>query len=109
MWEKIKELLAKVWSFIKKIVLRIVNFVVNIVGFFKDPSRLKKLQENKEVIATILKTKLENGDYQVVNCLFNKEEGALVNPEEDAVVMTAPQIDPTTSGAFGDKEMIVLQ
>lgn len=109
MFQLIKETLAEIWDFLKKIVLRIISFFKNIVGFFKDPTRFRKLQQNRNNIAVVIKEKLADGDYQVVNCLFNKEEGTLVNPEEDALVMTSGELDNTTQTQFKGKDMIVLQ
>lgn len=109
MFQLIKETLAEIWDFLKKIVLRIISFFKNIVGFFKNPTRLRKLQQNRNNIAVVIKEKLADGDYQVVNCLFNKEEGTLVNPEEDALVMTSGELDNTTQTQFKGKDMLVLQ
>lgn len=109
MFQLIKETLAEIWDFLKKIVLRIISFFKNIVGFFKNPTRLRELQQNRNNIAVVIKEKLADGNYQVVNCLFNKEEGTLVNPEEDALVMTSGELDNTTQTQFKGKDMIVLQ
>lgn len=109
MSELIKSLLAEVWELIKKIVVIIFSFVTNIVSFFRDPSRLRKLQENQNRIAVAIKEKLENGDYQVVNCLYDKEETKLVDPEEDAEVITSGELDAETKHAFGKKDMIVAR
>ena len=109
MIEWIKEKLAAVWEWIKKIVLKIVNFFKNIAGFFKDPNRLKKLKEDQDKIAVAIKENLANGNYQVVNCLYDKETSELVTPEQDAEVITAEQLDAQTISVFGDKEMVVLQ
>ena len=109
MFELIKSLLAKVWDWIKKIAVAIFSFVTNIVSFFKDRNRLKKLQEDQNRIAVAIKEKLDNGDYQVVNCLFDKEDVKLVDPEEDSLVVTSKQLDADTEKAFGSKDMLVVQ
>ena len=109
MFEIIKSLLMEVWELIKKIVVAIISFVSNIVSFFKEPSRLRKLQENQNRIAVAIKEKLDKGDYQVINCLFDKQENKLVDPEEDAEVITAEQLDAETKRAFGRKSMLLLQ
>lgn len=109
MIEWIKEKLAAVWEWIKKIVLKIVSFLKNIMGFFKDPNRLKKLKADQDRIAVAIKENLANGNYQVVNCLYDKEKSELVTPEQDAEVITAEQLDAQTISNFGDKEMVVLQ
>lgn len=109
MFEEIKSLLAEVWEWIKKIVVAIISFARNIISFFRDRNRLRKLQEDQNRIAVSIKEKLENGDYQVVNCLYDKEESKLVTPEEDAEVITSEKLDADTKRNFSGKDMIVLQ
>ncbi|TXJ37679.1 hypothetical protein [Brachyspira aalborgi] len=102
------ELLRKAWEFIKKIFLKIVNFVTNIVSFFKDPQRLKKLQEDKNRIAISIKENLDNGKFNVVNCLYDKTTEEIVDMETDALGINAESLDEETKQHFGDKDMIVL-
>ncbi len=102
------ELLRKAWEFIKKIFLKIVNFVTNIVSFFKDPQRLKKLQEDKNRIAISIKENLDNGKFNVVNCLYDKTTEEIVDMETDALGIDAESLDEETKQHFGDKDMIVL-
>lgn len=87
----------------------VVRFFQNIVEFFKGKGRLAKLQCNSNLLAVSVKRNLENGNYNVVNCLFNKKTGELSNPEEDAEVIESKDLDATTEAQFGDKDMIVLQ
>ena len=109
MFETIKSLLAKVWEWIKKIVVAIISFIDNIVSFFRDRNRLRKLQEDQNRIGVAIKGKRKNGDYQIVNCIYDKAEEKLVDPEEDAVLITSKQLDAETKKNFGSKDMIVLQ
>ena len=102
------ELLRKAWEFIKKIILKIVDFAKNIVSFFKDPQRLKKLQEDKNRIAISIKENLENGQFKVVNCLYDKTTEEIVDMETDALGIEAESLDEETKQHFGDKDMIVL-
>ncbi len=102
------ELLEKIWNGIKKIFLAVINFAKNIVDYFKNPSRIKKLQEDSDRIAVAIKENLENGDYKVVNCLFDKAENQIVDMS-DAQGISANDIDEETKEAFGDKSMIVLK
>lgn len=108
MFQAIKALLARCWAWIKKIFLKILNFFKNIVSFFRTPNRLETIQKNQNTIAVAIKEKLDNGDYQVCNCLFNKDTTTLVNPEEDAQVITSGNIDEETRQSFGNKDMVVL-
>ena len=109
MWEAIKRLLADVWDLVKKIFVAIFSFIENIRNFFRDPSRLRKLQENQNCIAVSIKEKLDNGDYQVVNCLYDKEDERLVSPETDCEAVTSQKLDKETKDAFGRKSMIVAR
>jgi hypothetical protein len=107
--EAIKSLLQAVWNFLRKFVVKVLNFFNNLVDWFKDPSRLKKIRANQNVIAVSIKEKLATGDYQVVNCLFDKSTEKLVDAQQDAVVYNAENLDAETMKQFGSKEMVILQ
>lgn len=108
MFELIESALQAVWEFLKKVWVKVCSFVKNILGFFKNPQRLQKLKEDQNLIAVAIKKNLDDGNFQTVNCLFNKEEGILENPKEDALVVTSEELDPQLEQAFGNKDMIVL-
>lgn len=103
------ELARSIWEKIKKILVKILNFLKNIVAFFKDPSRLMMLRQDSNKIAIAIKENLDNGEYQVVNCLFDKSTNELVDYEENAMGISAENLDEQTAQHFGDKAMIVLQ
>lgn len=105
------ECIEELGRFIKRIFLRIVNFVKNIVSFFKDPRRQRKLQEDKNTIAVTVKKHLENGDYRVVSCLFDKKKNEVVTERdgEDIQDVEGEELDDKLSGAFGDKNMVILE
>ena len=102
------ELARSIWAFIKHKVETILNFARNIVGFFKNPSKLKKLKENKDLMAISIKENLADGNYKVVNCLFNEATNK-VEDYEESLGIDAEDIDSKTEQAFGDKAMIVLK
>lgn len=109
MFEFIMEALRYVWNFIKRIFVKVLNFFNNIVSWFKDVDRLRKLRKDRNTIAVVIKEKLENGNYNVVNCLFDKEQGEVVDYEEDALIIEAEMLDENTIRQFGDKNMIILR
>ena len=109
LFEAIWEALKSAWEYIKKLVLKIVNFAKNIVSWFQEPTRIKKLQENKDIIAVAIKEKLDSGEYNVVNCLFDKSEGTLVDEDVDALIIEAEDVDKRTKVEFGDKDMIEIR
>ena len=104
----IVEMARAIWGFVKKIIVRVLNFFNNIVSFFKDRNRLEKLRTNKDLIAVTIKDRLSNGDYNVVNCLFDKEMNEIVDYEENAQGITAESLDEETKKAFAGKDMIAL-
>ena len=79
------------------------------VNFFKAPERLAFLKQNPDYIAVAIKEKTDDGTYQIVLCCFNKAEGTLVNPEENAVGYKVQALDEDLERLFNGKDMIVLQ
>lgn len=102
-------LLRSIWNYIKKIFVRIINFGKNIVSFFKNRNRLRKLEEERDLIAVSIKENLGNNNYRVVNCLYDKAEEEVVDMEEDAIGIESNGIDSETKQSFGNKDMIVLK
>ena len=105
MYEIIEDLLKDAWEYIKKIYLKVINFFKNIVSWFKNKERLKKLEEDKNKTAVIIKEKMKNGEYNVVNCLFDKETNTL----DDAEIIQTENLDQETKNKFGHKDMIILK
>lgn len=103
------DLLHSIWGIIVKIKEKILNFLQNIVGFFKDPSRLRILRQDSNKIAVAIKENLSNGEYNVVNCLFDTSTNEIVDMQENAQGIEAQSIDNQTAQHFGDKTMIILQ
>ena len=108
MFDIIMDALRAVWDWLKRIWVKICSFLRNIVSFFKNPQRLEKIKKDKNTIAVAIKQNLDNGEFNVINCLANKETGELVNPEEDAEIIQAENLDAQTMQNFGDKDMLVL-
>lgn len=75
--------------------------------------RLKKLQEDKDRLAVSIKENLGNGNYNVINCLYDKEKEEIVGnhsaENEDALGMESEGLDTEAKKHFGNKDMIVLQ
>ncbi|WP_163533536.1 hypothetical protein [Helicobacter suis] len=104
--DNVLDFFRSVWEWVKRIFEHILNFFKNIVDWFRNPSRLRQLQEDKNRIAVSIKEKLGNGNYGVVNCLFNK---ATEEIEGEAIGIESEQVDAETQKNFGNKEMIVLK
>ena len=102
------ELLKAIWNKIKKFFVKVLNFVNNIINFFRNPERLNKLKEDRDLIAVSIKDKLENGQFRVVNCLYDKVLEDIVEVETDAIGIEAEKLDKETKQRFGNKDMIVL-
>ena len=106
MLDLILELLRKAWAWLKKIWVKVCSFFKNIVAFFKDKYRLAKLQRNSDLIAVAIKQKLDNKEYNVVNCLFDKAKGEI--QEADTLVVQSESLDMETRQQFGNQDMIIL-
>jgi hypothetical protein len=106
--DSIKQALKAVWNWIKKIFVKVLSFTQNIKNWFKQPDKLKKIQDDKNVIAITIKENLANGNYNLVNCLFNEEDETLVDYQESTLSIEAENLDMQTISIFGNKEMIKL-
>lgn len=102
------ELLKAIWNKIKKFFVKVLNFAKNIINFFRNPERLNKLKEDRDLIAVSIKENLENGQYKIVNCLYDKVLEDVVEVETDAVGIEAEKLDKDTKQKFGNKDMIIL-
>lgn len=109
LFDIIGELIQRIWNAIKKIFVRIINFTKNILSFFQDPARLRQLQADKNKLAVSIKEKLEDGNYAVVNCLYDKKADIIEDIQEDAIGIVGEEVDARTKKMFGKKDMIVLQ
>lgn len=105
----IRDALQSVWAYVKKIFIRILNFLRNIVNWFRQPERLEKVRHNENVVAVAIKNNLDNGNYNIINCLFDKSEGEIIDYEEDVLSIEAESLDDETRQQFGYKEMLILQ
>lgn len=106
--DAIVEIVRAIWNCIKRIFQRVLQFFNNIVSFFKNPHRLRKLQSDPNLVAVAVKENLDNGNYNTVNCLFNKATSEVVDMQEDALGIQSEQLDAEASRNFGDKPMVVL-
>lgn len=107
-WDFAKELVRTIASIIKAIFIHLLSFTRHIVSWFKDPNRLSNLQKNKNIIAVTVKENLDNGNYNVVDCLFDKSSNEVIDIS-DSALYEAEDLDQETENAFGDKPMVVLQ
>ena len=102
------ELLRKIWNVIKKFFVKVVNFAKHIKNFFKNTLRLNKLNKDKNTIAVAIKENLENGEYNIVTCLYDKEKEDITDLQTDAMGIEAEELDEETKQHFGNKDMIIL-
>ena len=104
------EMLRAIWDYIKKkFFIPLLKFFSNIVSFFKDPDRLRKLENDNELLAVSIKDKLDSGGYNVINCLFDKSINKIVDYNKDAQGITTNRLDSETEAMFGDKDMLILE
>ncbi|OBV28586.1 hypothetical protein BKN38_09855 [Helicobacter sp. CLO-3] len=79
-----------------------------VVEFFKEPETLKSLQENKDLLAVVIREKKDDGKIQIVLTAFNESTNEMASfPHTKSFLVE--KIDEDLSASFGDKDMIVLQ
>lgn len=112
MLDNIKAFFTRAWEVLKRfgkwLFTKILNFARNIRDFFLDRNRRELLRKRKELLAVSIKEKLDNGNYGVVDCLYDTNTEEIFDMEE-AQAVESEQLDNETIRHFGDKEMIVLQ
>ena len=108
MWDAIVDAVMAIWDYIKHIFKKVLQFTAHIVGFFKNPNRLRKLQNDRNLIAVAVKENLDNGRFNTISCLFDKTTGEVTDMQEDAQGIESEQLDADTRRNFGDKPMVVL-
>lgn len=116
MLEKIRELLIRVWKFLKKIYEKVVSFIQNIVVFFKSKyDRIIRKYPNATAVSLKIKAILESGDhstiklndYQIINAFYDKDSGEILLDESQ--VISYESLDEQTKESFADKELIVIE
>ena len=78
----------------------------DVIAHFKREDVLAFLKAHNGVVAVAIKQQKDETNLQVVLCAFNKEENSIV--QDCAKVFNAKALDDDLSGAFGDKDMIVV-
>ena len=73
-----------------------------IKSFFN--KKLGILEKDKNVIAASIKQNLDNGNYKVVNCLYDKSTEKVV---DEAEIIDAKKLDNQTHKNFGDKDLLI--
>lgn len=79
----------------------------DILPFFKQPTTLKALKENDNLIAVVIKEVLENGIFRIIACIYDQKNNLVVNLDK-AEGWNAKKLDDRLTQAFGDKSMIIL-
>ena len=56
-----------------------------------------------------MKEKLDNGNFNVINCLFDGNAKEILDYENHALIIETESLDAQTISSFGSKDMIVLE
>jgi hypothetical protein len=105
--EAVKNALKRIWEYIKKIFVKVIQFFRNIVDWFRSPERLWHIKDNKNILPVVIKENLASGNYNVINCLYNQEDEEI--EDYQAEIVEGEKYDNDTLRNFGNKSMIVLQ
>ena len=99
MLDNIISFFKKVWEALKQLGKwlkeKILNFARNIRDFFLERSRKELLRKRKDLLAVSIKERLGNGNYGVVNCLYDTDAEEVF--EEEAMALPQPKVSNFTS------------
>lgn len=98
-----------VWDKVKQIFVKVLNFFKNIVDFFRKRETLNELKEDKNKIAVSIKDNLDNGNYNVINCLYDTKNEEIVDYKNKSEIIHAEDMDSETKTKFADKDMIIIK
>lgn len=110
--ENLSSIFSSIWQSLKQIgkVIKILFLTFkNIIMFFKDPGRLTKLRENRNLLAICLKERQSNGEYNVVECLYDEQTEEIVGAQYHSLGISTHNLDNVTKQNFGNKDMIILK
>ena len=79
----------------------------DILPFFKQPTTLKALKENDNLIAVVIKDVKEDGTFRILACIYDKKNNSVVDLDK-AEGWNTKKLDERLTQAFGDKSMIIL-
>ena len=80
----------------------------DVIAHFKREDVLAFLKARKDVVAVAVKQQKDGANLQVVLCAFDKDKNTIVQEPPCYKMYSAKALDADLSGAFGDKEMVVL-
>lgn len=87
----------------------LLSFKINILSFFKSPERYKKIKENRNYLPFVLREKMKNGDYNVIEGVFDEEKDDLVDIEKETQGFECECLDSELNGHFGNKDLVFLR
>lgn len=113
MINSIVEFFKRIWGglvkFCKIVFIVILKFTENVISFFKSPMRWAKLKANKKLLPIVLKQKLKNGDYNIIEGIFDEEKDDMVDIEKETQGIECERLDSELKGYFGDKDLVILR
>lgn len=113
MINSIVEFFKRIWDglvkFCKIVFIVILKFTENVISFFKSPKRYKRIKENRNYLPIVLRQKLKNGDYNVIEGIFDEEKDDMVDIEKETQGIECERLDSELNGYFGDKDLIILK
>ncbi len=79
-----------------------------VVEFFQNSEAMNELKSNPDLLAVVVRNKMNDGNIRVILTLFNsKEKTIITTPNTKAYIVKT--LDSDLEQSFGDKEMLVLE
>lgn len=101
--ETLWELLLGIWESVEKTYKRVFRFSTDVLRWLNQPVRARQMR-TRDSLAVFIKDELDNGNFNVVSCLYNPDEEEIY----DARVIEVEELDDETLHHFDDEEVLVL-
>ena len=87
----------------------LLSFKINILSFFKSPERYKRIKENRNYLPFVLREKMKNGDYNVIEGVFDEKTDDVVDIQKEAQGFECERLDSELTDYFGNKDLVILR
>lgn len=96
-------LLRDAWDTVKQTSKRVFRFSTDVVKWFKQPGRVRRMKK-RGTLAAVIKEELDNGNFNMISCLVNPEGEEVY----EARAVEVEELDDKTLEHFEDEDVLVL-
>lgn len=79
-----------------------------VIAFFQQDSIIQELERDSNLLAVVVRERLDNGRIKLILTLFNKQENKIANTPKSRAYIVA-SIDSDLEQNLGNRDMLVLE